>query len=182
MISPFMVHPWGLYNQFAVVVFCRWALHDLSIHGTPMGTPVIWETFTYCLSCDHKSMWVQDKVQVMPGGQESCCGGPDYRKRYRATPAKPLSGARLMMACGFGFTCTLTSIVQCQKHVPGPRHDCETLVQVVQCQLYLSTLILPYKDFACLQVRQIHRQRPAGGICFACWLSCFGKDSLGGAL
>ena len=31
------------------VVFCRWALHYLLYNGTPMGTPVITETFSFCL-------------------------------------------------------------------------------------------------------------------------------------
>ena len=41
MIFYIMVYPWGLHYRSPAVVFCRWALHDLSIHGTSMGTPVI---------------------------------------------------------------------------------------------------------------------------------------------
>ena len=69
--------PGLLFNQFLAVAlargfFCRWALHDPPYHGTPMGSswghlPQLLSLIS-CLSCDHKAMWVQDKVQVMPGG------------------------------------------------------------------------------------------------------------------
>ena len=69
--------PGLLFNQFLAVAlargfFCRWALHDPPYHGTPMGSswghlPQLLSLIS-CLFCDHKAMWVQDKVQVMPGG------------------------------------------------------------------------------------------------------------------